>query len=278
MLWLAAVEQFKDNDYLVFENERYTYAQAHEKASRLASLLYTKYGVRKGDRGKFRFKQSGYPLFTHRFGYPNAVAIIMRNFPEFVISFWATQLLGAVATLINAWVLHEPLVHCITKTNPKVIIVDPERADRLAGRTLDEVKQHTSLHRVLVARAHEVRSSKWKWKGMSSLEDVIAAYDGPVDAWRAVPEPMPEDDATIFFTSGTTGLPKGVLSTQRQFLTNFFNALVTKFRALLRRGEAIPEPDPNESPKAVLISVPLFHVTGNTSTLVCIRSLLLVIL
>ena len=54
MLWLAAVEQFKDNDYLVFENERYTYAQAHEKASRLASLLYTKYGVRKGDRGKFR--------------------------------------------------------------------------------------------------------------------------------------------------------------------------------------------------------------------------------
>lgn len=54
----------------------------------------------------------------------------------------------------------------------------------------------------------------------------------------------PEDNATIFFTSGTSGLPKGVLSTQRQFLSNLLNSLVAGNRAVLRAGGDLPVPDP----------------------------------
>ncbi|KAH8113106.1 long-chain-fatty-acid-CoA ligase [Phellopilus nigrolimitatus] len=245
--WLVKWAENRDRDYIVFENERYTYRQAHDRASKLASLLYTRYAVRKGDR----------------------VAIIMRNLPEFVIIFWATHLLGGVATLINAWAPPGPLLHCISTTNPKVIFVDPERADKLSGKLLAELKQKTSLNKVFVVRAHEgsPTPSGWKWNGMSPLDSALDAYNGPGEAWRATPNASPEDDATIFFTSGTTGLPKGVLSSNRGFLTNVLNSPLAKMRAILRKGENIPEPDPNGPQKGTLISVPLFHVTGLTSAL-----------
>ncbi|KAI5121730.1 hypothetical protein M0805_009023 [Coniferiporia weirii] len=246
--WLERCALWKGRDYVVYENERHTYGQLHERASKLASLLYTRYGVRKGDK----------------------VAIVMRNFPEFLIIFWAAQLLGGVATMINAWSPPKPLLHCISITNPKVIFVDPERAEKLSGAQLDELKQKTALNKVFVVRARSPGSpppEKWKRKGMSPMEDALEAYQGPDEAWRATPDATPDDDATIFFTSGTTGLPKGVLSSQRAFLSNILNSLVAKVRAVLRKGEDIVEPDPLEPPKATLISVPLFHVTGLTSAM-----------
>ncbi|EJD00631.1 long-chain-fatty-acid-CoA ligase [Fomitiporia mediterranea MF3/22] len=249
--WLDRSTEWANRDYIIFESERYTYAQTRERSCKLASLLYTKYGVRKGDR----------------------VAIIMRNYPEFMITFWAIHLLGGVATMINAWAPVGPLQHCITLTNPKIIIVDPERADRLAsGTLLEDLKNKTSLNRVFVVRAHYKRpgGGKWRWKGMSSLEDAFASYTGPLDAYASAPECLPDENATIFFTSGTTGLPKGVLSCQRGFLTNIFNAFVAKMRAMLRKGEDLVEPGPDEPQKGTLISVPLFHVTGLTSAAVSI--------
>lgn len=71
-----------------------------------------------------------------------------------------------------------------------------------------------------------------------------------------------QDHATIFFTSGTTSLPKGVLSTQRQFLTNRWNTATGPVRAMLRKGDSIPAPDPNAPQRSVLLTTPLFHVMG----------------
>ena len=72
----------------------------------------------------------------------------------------------------------------------------------------------------------------------------------------------PEDDATIFYTSGTTGKPKGALGTHRNCTTCGPGAALRQARGFLRRGEPVPAPDPNAPQKSSLLVVPLFHVTG----------------
>lgn len=206
----------------------------------------------------------------------------MRNFPEFIVSVWAIQLVGAIGTYINAWLPAPALLHCLTVTTPTILIVDPERADRLLGHMLSEIKNKVQLQRVLVVRPRDISGRagadphdkrwRWRWTGMASFSDELAAYTGPQDAWRASPDLLPDDDATIFFTSGTTGLPKGVLSTHRSFLSNLFNAFATRIRSLLRNGESISPPNPNDLQKSVLLTTPLFHATALTGLMVRLAS------
>ncbi|KAG6837737.1 hypothetical protein H0H93_003539 [Arthromyces matolae] len=109
-------------------------------------------------------------------------------------------------------------------------------------------------------------SSRREWRGMDSYFDALHNYQGDaVDIMAEDPEIQPEDNATIMFTSGTTGLPKGVLSTQRQFLSNIPNVMVGSMRAKLRRGEDYSLDDNDQTQKGMLVAVPLFHVTGTTS-------------
>jgi long-chain acyl-CoA synthetase len=97
------------------------------------------------------------------------------------------------------------------------------------------------------------------------LEDVI----GSVNDWGKLPDrPMPtvdlqpDDDATILYTSGTTGKPKGALGTHRNMLSNIMAAASSDARNFLRRGEIPPAPDPNAPQRTTLLSVPFFHATG----------------
>lgn len=95
---------------------------------------------------------------------------------------------------------------------------------------------------------------------MLSLSEEMAKYSKDT----LIPEVsiLPEDDCSIFFTSGTTGMPKAVLSTQRMFITNLFTLGVSVRRAALRRGEDMPVPSPDDPQKVLLLPVPFFHVTG----------------
>ncbi|KAF5393830.1 hypothetical protein D9757_000035 [Collybiopsis confluens] len=241
VFWLEHSELHYDKQYIVYENERFTFGQMREKTLRAAAMLRESYNIGKGDK----------------------VGLCSRNYIEYLVAFWACHILGGVSVMLNAWLPQESLEFCITHTDCKILILDPERADVLEN-SIPQLVQANSMTGVLVFRPQE---GKGFWKGILSWDQATAEYHN-TDLSEFVQEELgivPEDNATVYFTSGTTGRPKGVLSTQRQYLTNAFNVLIGTMRNILRKGESLDQPIPDEPQKGFLISVPFFHVTGTTS-------------
>ncbi|KAF9268898.1 acetyl-CoA synthetase-like protein [Marasmius fiardii PR-910] len=240
--WLSSVSQHGLETYIVEPGrQRTTYQQVHEQVIKAANLFYRVYGIRKGDR----------------------IGICCRNCTEYLVVFWASQLLGAVIVNVNAWLPLEPLAFCVTHTECKLLLVDVERADRLAS-SVDALLNSGYLSAILVITVNDQEGQR-EWQGMenfhSTLQANLSAIVNPIPTVHL----EPEDNAVIMFTSGTTGLPKGVLSTQRQFLSNVLNTLVGTRRAVLRRGDDIALAQNAGPQKGALVAVPLFHVTGLTS-------------
>jgi long-chain acyl-CoA synthetase len=220
-------------DFLVYGDERVSFEGFHRAVAAFAQELQAQ-GVGKGDR----------------------VAVIMRNVPEFVVAFYAAAVAGAIATPLNAWWTGPELEYGLVDSGAKVAVVDAERYQRIA----EHLKNCPLLTRVYVSRElDEIAHPK-----IAKLETVL----GGANAWAALPdaplpavELAPDDPATIFYTSGTTAEPKGVLASHRAVNSNIFTAQAAVARAYLRRGEAPPAPDP-ENRRHLLITVPLFHVTA----------------
>ncbi|KAK0234423.1 hypothetical protein EDD85DRAFT_968866 [Armillaria nabsnona] len=227
---------------VIYEKERYTFQEMLQMAVKCAAIFRDVYGVKKGDR----------------------VVICSRNFPSYYVVFWACHLLGAVTALVNAWLPSKPLRHCITLTKCSLIILDPERAELIEPIAAD-LKRESGASGYLVLEDHE---GKGHWEGMDVWSKVFPNYlKDPGDILREDPHIIPEDNATIIFTSGTTGLPKGVLSTQRAFLTGLFNTASAIGRDYIRRGVPVPSSPVSGTQVGVLLPTPLFHITGTSATL-----------
>jgi long-chain acyl-CoA synthetase len=235
---LRAVAQagraFGERIFLVHEDERVSFEAFFRAVAVLARRLAEE-GVAKGDR----------------------VAIIMRNVPEWPVAFYAAAALGAIVTPLNAWWTGPELEYGLSDSGAKVAIVDIERLERIS----EHLGACGELAKVFVSRSHEPIGNPL----IERLEAVI----GEPGAWASLPdvglpdvEIAPDDDATIFYTSGTTGRPKGALATQRNINSNIMAAGCAGARAFLRRGEMPPTPDPNGPQRASLLSVPFFHATG----------------
>jgi acyl-CoA synthetase (AMP-forming)/AMP-acid ligase II len=182
------------------------------------------------------------------------VALVMRNLPEWPVVFMGALLAGAIVVPLNAWWSGTELAYGILDCGARFVFADAERLARLKDLP-------PSVEQVFVARAANPPS------GVIILEDAIGA---PAH-WRDLPDyPMPdivlspEDDATIFYTSGTTGAPKGALGTHRSLTTNIFAAPFSNARNLLRCGSV---PTEAAKPRITLIAVPFFHVIGSLSIL-----------
>ncbi len=218
-----------DKTFVVYEDERYSFVDHFRRTAALARRLRDAYGVEKGDR----------------------VAIAMRNYPEWPMVFFAAASIGAVVVPLNAWWTGPELEYGLADSGSKVLIADEARAALLADHlpSLD-------LAGVLVARAEGTLAP-----GHDRLEDVLA--DTADDVTLPEVDLDPEDDATIFYTSGTTGSPKGALGTHRNICTNVMSMAFTFFRGALRTsGEAPDLTGADAEQQATLLSVPLFHVTG----------------
>ncbi|KLT38725.1 acetyl-CoA synthetase-like protein [Cutaneotrichosporon oleaginosum] len=193
------------------------------------------------------------------------VAIGGTNCTGWVLAFIALHLIGAVPVLLNNGLHVDATVHCLKLTKPELVIVDDAMANQLGpvaaslkGKGVGPIWCWTSLgHLSAQARANVTPSPP----SLASVKDGL--FTSGVG---------PESDGIIYFTSGTTSMPKGVLVTQRQALHVVISAQYIPARMAMRMGaspqEAIalataPKPD-----GVALLSIPLFHVQGNLNWLV----------
>jgi len=172
------------------------------------------------------------------------VGIAMRNCPAWVVGYMAALKAGAIATLLNGWWQSHELDHALKLTEPTLIIADAPRAKRIAA----------------VSAEWELVSLDIDLNLPEALAPLLGEASGPVD----LPAIFPEDEATILFTSGSTGEAKGALSTHRAVTTGVYayaSGLITLLGLLTEEGR------PPTHPPKTLLSVPLFHVTGEVPVL-----------
>ena len=222
-LWLSTAA-FADRPYLVYGDEQLTYADADARIGAIAAWL-TARGLVPGDR----------------------VAIAMRNYPEWLLIYWACTASGLVVVGMNAWWTTEEMAYALGDSAPRALFVDAERLARVVARPA----MAAGMLLVGVRLAAPA-------PGVTDFADLIAAGGSLPDV--AID---PDDDACIFYTSGTTGHPKGAQLTHRGCITNLYNMLYAGASAALAMHKATGITPPVAPSPVALITTPLFHVTAN---------------
>ncbi|HEY3811513.1 MAG TPA: class I adenylate-forming enzyme family protein, partial [Acidimicrobiales bacterium] len=217
-----------DKTFLVYEDERWSFADVMGAVDALGHTLVDRYRVAPGDR----------------------VAVGMRNFPEWVVAFAAITSVGAISVSLNAWWSEDELDYALADSGATLLIADGERAERTASAC-------TRLGIAVIAvRTPQSGGAADRW------EDVVHLGDTLPDVTVS-----PDDDATILYTSGTTGRPKGAVSTNRAVLQALMGFAC---RAVVERtrddgeqpGGAEVDLANEAAEQSFILVVPLFHVTG----------------
>ncbi len=222
MRHLFALAATRTDDFIVYEDERWTMPEVLGLAGRIGNALVHELGVAQGDR----------------------VAIAMRNYPEWIAAFVAITSIGAIVVPLNAWWVTDEIVFALQDSSAKVVFADDERLGRIVDASTGSIDVTVVV----------VRST-------GSLPDGAIALHDLLDEAASMPEAEidPDDDATILYTSGTTGHPKGAVSTHRAVLSALMSFAA---RAAVAAVRETAEPDPDAPQAAFMLCVPLFHVTG----------------
>ncbi len=212
-----------DKEFLVFQDERISYAELWSRACRLAHALKDELNVAQGDR----------------------VAIAMRNYPEWCVSYMAIIALGAVAVPLNAWWKTDELKYALEDCDAKIVVGDGKRLG-----FIHSFKDELGL--TLILAREEAEGADHHLSGLLAK----AASDAPPS-----PDVHPDDDFCIVYTSGSTGEPKGVVLTHRSCVSAIFSwGFIAAAMKEARGGVSMFGDNPG-----ILLGVPLFHVTGSHS-------------
>jgi long-chain acyl-CoA synthetase len=212
-----------ETTFLVYEDEEWTFKRVMDEVDGLAHALVHNYGIKKGDR----------------------VGIAMRNYPEWVISFAAILSVGAVSVSLNAWWTEEEITYAVNDSALSLLIADRERVERSLEAC---AKSGARLLGVRFAPGIFDSPIVDRWEDV-----VVAGAEMPrveIDA---------DTDATILYTSGTTGFPKGAVSTHGAICQAIMAFTSGASVQAARRDEG---EEGSGLPPCFILIVPLFHVTG----------------
>jgi long-chain acyl-CoA synthetase len=233
----AAMARGDESTFLVQGDRSYGFRSFVESANGVAHALAGRCGIGPGDR----------------------VAVLSQNNLEWCLAFWATVASDAVLVGLNGWWKADEIVYGLQDSGATVLVADRKRFERIA----DRLAEAPALAHVFLVDADPADFPAAGAAVKLQRFDELAAE--PSD--RLPDAPIAEDDdAVIFYTSGTTGKPKGAISTHRSMVANLQNTL---YNAL---ASAMTNPDagalPSDGQTVSLLTSPLFHVSGCHSNLV----------
>lgn len=224
--YFLVMQQHAAKEFAVYLDERYTYGEGYQHSCEFGAALVQRYGVNKGDR----------------------VAILSRNNPQWLMAFIGITSVGAVAVPMNAWWTTEELDYGFADSGATLVVADRTRVKRLAPIakkhglriiTIDDCSgldvEHTRFAELLAAHAGA---------GMPQVEVSL------------------EDHATIMYTSGSTGHPKGALSSHRGILSALYSWMCLGVATKMARTQEARDAG---LPPSALLTVPLFHCTASHS-------------
>ena len=217
-----------DREFLIDVTQRLTFRAAFERSLRLAATLHERFGVGPGDR----------------------VGVMGANAADWVVSYWAAMALNAIVVPFNAWWTAEELEFGLDDSGTSFVLADTRRAEVVVAAGF-------APHRLAVWGGGDLPA------GAHRLDELLADEAAPLDLTAARGE---DETAVIFYTSGTTGRPKGSANTHRNIVSNLLNAVSFTVAAALAAGEQPGGGD--DSQDADLCVIPLFHATANLAVMV----------
>ena len=216
--------------FLVDEDERWSFERFGREVAGLAHALVRRFGVTPGDR----------------------VAVAMRNYPEWVVAYSAAVSIGAISVSCNAWWTADEMDFALRDCGAAVLVADEERIER-SRATCRALGIPT-----IAVRAPGVSTSDTPDAPVQPWADVVDRSAQLSDLTSGLPDIDPDSDATILYTSGTTGHPKGAVSTHRAVVQALMGYAC---RSAIDRSRD-PNRPPSLGPPVFILAVPLFHVTG----------------
>jgi long-chain acyl-CoA synthetase len=240
---VAAIGQARGDaeDFIVYGNRRYGFGTFVAQSNSVSNTLRDDFGIGRGDR----------------------VAVLSANNPEWCLAFWGTVDIGAILVGLNGWWKTDEILYGLQDSGSRILVADRGRFERIAS----ELDQLPDLEAVFLIDADP---ADYKGEHLHRFDTLTARPSPDLPA-----TPIDEGDAAvIFYTSGTTGKPKGAISTHRSMIANLQNTVYNAMAgAMLSESTGSAGASGQSSAAASgqssgLLTSPLFHVSGCHSNLV----------